>query len=452
MTSEEPPLDAAIRGLARGRAPARVLRDVWRPGTWTELDARIRSGHTWTRFERPTHDWLRATGPAVTPGGPRPTEGQLILALCAGEGLVREAALAHAPGRPAVLPLVAVRTADWADPVRARARHVLAAALPGADDRTLAVTVPVILRVGRRLRGAEATALLRDFLRTAPAATVTALLLNRDRPTRRLALDLAVERGLLGPGELARLAAYDEDVAVRDRAAGAALAAGVPDETLPLLLGARAGEVRSAGVTALRGAGRAAEAEPFLHDRSALVRACARWVLRQDGRDPLALYRAACADPATVPDRAPLGLAECGERSADLPSLWELTGHERATVRSSAVAGLRVLEVADHARLLPLLDDPAPGVVREAARALLPWADRLPEDELLRRTGPEQPLHVRVRALRLLREHGTAAYEETARRLTEDPDPVARLRFRRALGIEEARPRPADGRTRFWRF
>ncbi|MEV5971122.1 hypothetical protein [Streptomyces sp. NPDC051921] len=441
MTSQELPLDAVIRGLARGRALGTVL-DVWRPGAWLELDERIRRGYAWRGDGYPTHRWL-ATGarPAVPRGllgAPAPAEGELALALCDSDGRVRAAALPYAAERPAVLPLVAIRAADWAAPVREEAHAALAAALPGAEADALAVTAPVILRLSGRLRGGAAAALLREALRTAPPATVSALLLNRDRPTRRLALDVAVERRSLTPTELARIAAYDIDVAVRDRAATAALAAGVPDETLPLLLAARSGGVRSAGVTALRKAGRAAEAEPFLHDRSGLVRACARWALRQDGRDPVALYRAACADPATVPDRAPLGLAECGERGTDLPVLWELTGHERALVRTSAVAGLRVLDVADFARLLPLLDDPAPGVVREAAQALLPWADRLPEEELLRRTGPGRPAHVRVRALRLLRDHGSWAYTETAGRLAEDPDPVLRAQVRRALGIEEA--------------
>ncbi|MFF6778107.1 hypothetical protein ACFY8W_31800 [Streptomyces sp. NPDC012637] len=454
MTSEEKPLDAAIRGLARGGALARAV-ELWRPGSWLELDERIRSGYTWRGMGRPTHPWLAERGrPTVLRallGSPTPSEAELALALCDGDGRIRAAALPHAAGRPAVLPLVAVRTADWAAPVRDEAHAVLAGALPGADAGTLAVTAPVILRLRARLRGGTATALLGEVLRAAPPATVAALLLNRDRATRRFALDVGVERGLLTPAELAGLAAYDTDVVVRDKAASAALAAGVPDETLPVLLAARSGTVRSAGVTALRKAGRAAEAEPSLYDRSALVRACARWVLRQDGRDPLPLYRAACTGPATVPGRAPLGLAECGDRNAGLPVLWELTGHAHPLVRSSAVAGLRVLEAADHDRLLALLNDPAPGVVREAARALLPWADRLPEDELVRRTGPGRPVTVRVRALRLLRAHGSAAYEETARRLARDPDPELRTRIRRTLGIGEAVPRPAEARSRLWR-
>ncbi|MFJ9827915.1 hypothetical protein ACIRSU_26680 [Streptomyces sp. NPDC101160] len=437
MSSEEQPLGAAIRGLARGRKLARVI-DTTHPGAWTALDEGIRVAIGYGEIERPAHPWMSTSRlPAALRAAlraPAPTESQLALALCDPSGLVREAALPHAARHPAVLPLVAVRATDWAAPVRDRARELLAAALPGADAATLGTTAPVIIRLKSRLRGGEGVALLQDVLRTVPGETVSALFLNRDRPTRRLAFTAAVERGLLDARELARIAAYDDDAAVRNRAADAALAVGVPDETLPLLLGARSGAVRSAGVIALRKAGRTAEAAPFLYDRSGLVRACARWVLRQDGRDPLPLYRAACADAATVPDRAPLGLAECGDRKEDTAVLWELAGHEREHVRASAVAGLRLFE-ADFTRLLPLLDDPAPGVVREAARALLPWADRLPEAELLRRTGPGRPVHVRVRALRLLREHGSVAYQETARRLVEDPDPVVRMRARRALGV-----------------
>ncbi|MFD0371333.1 hypothetical protein [Streptomyces sp. NPDC127114] len=455
MRSEDTPLDAAIRGLASGaRKLARVV-DVTRPEAWTALDEGIRIAIGYGEIERPAHPWT-STGrlPAALRAvlrAPAPTEAGLALALCDPSGLIREAALPHAAGRPAVLPLVAIRTTDWAAPVREKAETVLAEALRGADAGTLALTAPVILRIRRRLRGGTAAALLDEALRAAPAGTVSALLLNPDRTTRRFAFGIAVERGLLTPAELARTAAYDGDVAVQDIAATAALAAGLPDDTLPLLLAARSGRVRSAGVTALRKAGRAAEAEPFLHDRSGMVRACALWVLRQDGRDPVARYRAACADPATVPDRAPLGLAECGDPKRDAEALWELSGHERALVRSSAVAGLRMFEVADFTRLLPLLDDPASGVVREAARALLPWADRLPEEEFLRRTGPGRPPHVRVRALLLLREHGSAVYEKTARRLLDDPDPVLRVRVRSALGIEEPAPRPQGGPGRFWR-
>ncbi|MET9625099.1 hypothetical protein ABZZ37_30600 [Streptomyces sp. NPDC006464] len=428
----------AARGLARGRRPARVL-DVADPRAWTELDETVREASA--RGVLAPHDRLTRGRPDLPPPwwtrpgsgrprlGSRPGEAELALALCDPDGRIREAALGHADSRPGVLPLVAIRATDWAPPVRERALGVLRTALPDAAPRTLAVTVPVILRVAGRRRGGAAGALLEELLGGCPEATLAWLLLNRDRATRRLALRVAVARGHLDAGRLARIAAADNDVVVQDVASDAAIAAmtaETEEEVLGLLLAGRTGRTRAAGVTALRRAGRTPEAEPFLYDRSAMVRACARWTLRQGGTDPLPLYRARCADPARATGRAPLGLAECGERGTDMPVLWELTAHADPVVRASAVAGLRSFEVSgrDRERLLLLLADPAPGVVREAARALEPVAALLPPAELARLTGPERPPHVRARALRLLAAHGGAVHAETAVRLVEDADPV----------------------------
>jgi hypothetical protein len=435
MTGEETPRDAVLRGLAHGRRLTDVV-DVWSPEGWLDVDQRVRDAYRRREPGLPRHDWLTTAGPHT----PEPTDGRLLLALCTSDGRIREAALAHAADRPVLLPLIALRTADWAGPVRERARAVLAAALPGAEAGTLRLAVPVILRGRHRERGDAAFRMLKETLATAPPEVIRTLFRVRDRATRLFALDLALDRGLYTAEELARIAAEDVHVGIRDRASTAVLAAGAPGESLGPLLASTCGRVRSAGVTALRRTGRADEAEAFLFDRSGLVRACARWVLRQDGRDPLSLYRAACADPATVPDHAPFGLAECGERATDLPVLWELTGHERPRVRASAVAGLRRFDVADLARLLPLLDDPSPRVVREATRTLRGWAGRLPEAELLRRTGPGRPAHVRARALQLLGAAGSAAYEETAGRLAGDPDQELRLRLR----YLRARPRTSS--------
>ncbi|MEU3075930.1 hypothetical protein [Streptomyces laurentii] len=435
MTGEETPRDAVLRGLAHGRRLTDVV-DVWSPEGWLEVDRRVRDAYRFGEPGLPRHDWLTATGP----GTPEPADGRLLLALCTSDGRIREAALAHAAGRPVFLPLIALRTTDWAGPVRARARAVLAAELPGAEAGTLRLAVPVILRGRRRERGDAAFRMLEKTLATAPPEAIHALSGVRDRATRLFALDVALDRGLYTLEKLAEIAADDIHVEIRDRASAAVLAAGAPGESLGPLLASTCGRVRSAGVTALRKTGRAAEAEAFLFDRSGLVRACARWVLRQDGRDPVPLYRAACADPATVPDHAPFGLAECGDRATDLPALWALTAHERPRVRASAVAGLRRFDVADLARLFPLLDDPSPRVAWEATRTLRAWADRLPEAELLRRTGPGHPAHVRARALRLLGAADSAAYEETAGRLAEDPDPELRLRLR----YLRARPRTSS--------
>ncbi|RAJ48540.1 MULTISPECIES: hypothetical protein [unclassified Streptomyces] len=104
---------------------------------------------------------------------------------------------------------------------------------------------------------------------------------------------------------------------VQDLCATAALAALDEEEAyedvLPPLLSAGNPRARSAGVTGLRRAGRPKRAEPFLGDPSALVCACARYVVRQQGGDPAAWYRERCAAPDTL--ELPPGPAECGNRA-----------------------------------------------------------------------------------------------------------------------------------------
>ncbi|MFE6226052.1 hypothetical protein [Streptomyces sp. NPDC057854] len=377
MTHEAEARQAAVRRLGRGLPLRRVL-DVTRPKAWADLDEDVR--HAVRRGAlTPSHAWLTGVrGPgwrglwerAAGRVREEPTEAGIALALCDPDGRIREAALTHAVGRPELLPLVAVRAADWAAPVRARALAVLRESLADASAGTLAVTAPVILRLGRRLRGGAATELLDGLLRKGDPDRVTRLLFAcRDGATRRVALAVALDRQLYSGRGLALVAAGDSDPLVQERAASAAVAADEPDATLAVLLGARAGRVRAAGVTALRRAGRHAEAEPYLYDRSGRTRACARWVLRQGGGDPVAAYRAACAG-ARIPARAPLGLGECGSRSVDAPLLRELTAHPDGRVRASAVAGLRLLDAVEPRLMEALLDDPEPAVVRAARRAL----------------------------------------------------------------------------------
>ncbi|MFJ8699037.1 hypothetical protein [Streptomyces ardesiacus] len=200
---------------------------------------------------------------------------------------------------------------------------------------------------------------------------------------------------LLRPAELADAAARDQDPVVQDLCATAALTAPRDEESyesvLPPLLSARNPRVRSAGVTALRRAGRSKQAEPFLSDRSALVRACARYVVRQQGGDPAAWYRERCKapnDPELLPG-AVIGLAECGNR-ADAGLLRPLLVHPAAGVRARAVAGLRALDCADVKQMRPLLDDPAAEVVRETATALLPSVGLLADPDMKLRTWAAQ--------------------------------------------------------------
>ncbi|MFE7463360.1 hypothetical protein ACFU6R_04555 [Streptomyces sp. NPDC057499] len=408
-TSEDVAYEAVAR-MAAGAAWDQAL-DVTDPESWIGLDFAVRE-LAWLRPEL-LHSNASPSGrrlsrdpdtsqPAVT-WRQKPGDAELALALCHPDGRIREAALDQAEERPALLALVVIRCADWAAPVRERARELLARTPP----HRLAEHAALTLRIGRRSRGGFAQELLTGALHTGPADRVEALLDSADRATARLAHRVVVERRLLPAARLARTAAHHRDVLVQDLCAGAAVAAlgeGGDEraaEVVETLLSARQPRVRSAGVTALRRAGRHADAEPYLTDRSAVVRACARWVLRQDGTDPVPLYRALCADPTARPAAA-AGLGECGARE-DAEQVRALLTHPVPGVRAGAVAGLRALDAVRVDDVRPLLDDPSAAVVRQATAALLPWADRVPRELLHGLLAEGRPRHQRVAAVRLLR-------------------------------------------------
>lgn len=420
---------AAAGRLAHGAAVGDVL-DVEDPEAWLALDQGVRADG-WYYPPDVTPRWEQARGGRALTAALRGSEPLgaplLVLALCHRDGRIRERALTEADRHPVVLPLVVVRCADWVGPVRDRARARLAQDI---DEGTAVALAPLALRIGRRHRGAFAVDLIGDVLRRAPRERLLPLFAHTDRAVRRFAYRIAVEERRLSPVELARTAARDEDIVVRNLCAEAALAAVAPDayeDVLEPLLVARDPRARSVGVTALRRAGRPERAERFLADRSALVRACARYVVRQAGGDPSAWYRERCAeagDPA-VPPAAVIGLAECGER-ADAELLWPLTAHPVAAVRARAVAGLRALDVTDVPRLAALLDDPAPGVVREVTQALAPSARALDVERLTRGLDPGRPRHVRVSAFRLLTAHDGLVRLRAAVALLDDPDEKVR--------------------------
>ncbi|MEU6577885.1 hypothetical protein [Streptomyces sp. NPDC046805] len=426
---------AAAMRLAGG-APLRSTLDVADPSDWLALDAGARE----VAWYRPQFlpEWEQSAPlPAdLTQLG----ESRLALALCHRNGRIRQEAVRQAARYPALLPLVAIRCADWAAPVREHARQLLCEALDADSAPDLA---PLILRVGRRDRGAFGVDVLGQILRRASHGQLVALFADPDRIVRRFAYRLAVESRLLRPAELARAAARDEDTVVQDLCATAALTTlgdeeAYGDVLLPLL-SARNPRTRSAGVTGLRRAGRSEQAEPFLSDRSALVRACARYVVRQQGGDPVAWYRERCTAP-DAPELMPgavIGLAECGNR-ADAGLLWPLLAHPAARVRARAVAGLRTLDCVDAKQLRPLLDDPAAGVVRETAVALLPSAKELPADWLLERTSSERPRHVRIGAFRLLDARGGIVGLRAAVGLLEDQD--AKLRTWAGQSVQRWHP------------
>ncbi|WP_351224087.1 hypothetical protein [Streptomyces sp. NPDC002133] len=96
-----------VERIAQG-APVHAALDVGDPAAWLDFDAEV-------RFQRPS---IRETGAAGTTHRPA-----LALALCHRDGRIRESALVQAAARPDLLPLIVVRTADWAAPVRGRTRR-----------------------------------------------------------------------------------------------------------------------------------------------------------------------------------------------------------------------------------------------------------------------------------------------------------------------------------------
>ncbi|MFJ3726178.1 hypothetical protein ACIPYQ_26930 [Streptomyces sp. NPDC090045] len=443
---------AAAAGLLAGRRLGiGGVRLPDRPAAWTAFDEEVRQA--------------RAHGTSL------PSYDRLETRLCHRDGRIREAALAEPD--PA-LPLVAIRCADWVPAVRKRARRVLGEALAADPARTLTELTPLVLRLGRREQGAWALERFEAALRAEdpvlapwwrparpatwwraerPAHTRTGeepdtvlawLRWNPDVATRRFATRITLDLGLFRVRELARRAAVEQDAVTGTLwtdAALAALAAGAPDDgpdradadaAVDALLGGHLPMVRAAGVTALRGAGRAAEAVHHLADRSGTVRACARWLLRQGGGDPYAYLRELVEDPDRITRYAVTGFAECAAR-ADAPLLRALLDHPVGAVRAAAVAGLRLLDVTDLALLRSLLDDPSPGVAREASVSLRASAGQLPADWLLARIAPGQPLTTRRAAYRLLFARGGVAGLRASVDLLSDEDPGLRMVARQRL-------------------
>lgn len=368
---------------------------------------------------------------------------------------LHRAAALHAP-----LDLVLIRCADWAPPVRGRARRVLARIVARHPVEALIQITPLALRLGRREHGAWAVQQLEAALtgRYSPLAAwwrpgrpsttwswnsltpaqradaLNRLSRGRDLPARRFATRLVTEAGGTGVRELARRAALEPDPVTARLWTDAALrsmAADGPDQAaIDTLLAARGPMVRAAGVTALRGAGRAFEAERYLADRSGLVRACARWVVSRAGGDPAGDYLALITAPGRVSPHAVTGFSECAKR-ADAPLLRPLLDHPAGAVRAAAVAGLRRMDDAtDDVALLPLLEDPSASVTREASLSLLQVARRLDDDHLTERIGPDRPPHVRRAAYRLLRGQGGIRELRASVALLADPDPGLRTAAR----------------------
>ncbi|ATZ27706.1 hypothetical protein SLAV_29605 [Streptomyces lavendulae subsp. lavendulae] len=376
-----------------------------RPGDWTDFDRTVRlpRGH----------------------GHGACDDARIEVRLCHPDGRIRQAALG-APDAP--LPLIAVRATDWVPAVRTRARQVLEQVLAADPPGTLRALTPLVLRLGRREQGAWALERFEAALHAEPSVLAD-LCGDADPPTRRFAARLSLRRAEPGPRDAARRAAAETDPATArlwtDAALAAMAARGPDDEAVDALLGARIPMVRAAGVTCLHRAGRSSEADRYLADRSGLVRACARWLVRQDGGDPYARCRALLADPERVGRYAVAGFAECAGRG-DAPLLRSLVDHPLDVIRAEALAGLRLLDNTDPALLRPLLDDPSPAVARQASLGLCGSAEQLPVGPLLELIAPGRPAHTRRAAYRVLHARGGVAGLRASVELLTDRDPALR--------------------------
>lgn len=318
----------------------------------------------------------------------------VALASLARDGRVRERAVATllaAPG-PAAVPLLVMRAADPVSQVRDRARAGLALLLADDPAGYLAAAFPTALVTEARRFGRYAVALVTAALLQAGPAAQLELLDSSDAATRRRVFDLGLGFAWWTCDALVVMAESDRSRRIRVLAAGAVCRDAVwtnRGDVLRRLARSRYGEVRATAVTGLLRTGQIEEATRYLADPAALVRPIARVAARRLGLDASAHYRAALvptdsnlggsAAPAPTDPHpggsaafagAVAGLAETGSAEDDGPQLEALLAHDDRRVRAAAVRGLRTLGAVDTARLVPMLRDPAPAVVREAALAL----------------------------------------------------------------------------------
>jgi hypothetical protein len=346
-------------------------------------------------------------GTPLVPGESEPL--RLLLAAMDRDGRTRQAAVEELAlhGGPLVAAALALRTADWVDPVRDRA---VAALLRRTAPDEAAAAVRLLLRLRRRSRAAETPEAYRGVL-AAPEArrAVRALAADADPLTRRFGVELALELGEFVRGDLVRTALRDPDQVCR-RLCAERLLEMDPDQA-GRLLWARSAAVRELAVAALPDDVPAARLTAPLADPARIVRAQARWRLYSRGEPPALAYRRQLlrcgpqSPPRLVAGLA-TGLGECGD-AADVPLLLRLAREVRTpwppVVRRAAVraAGRLAQQEGLLRHLGPLAMDPDPGVAREAFEALAKVAGEVPVETVwVGRTRPEPGVRKAAERLR----------------------------------------------------
>jgi hypothetical protein len=400
-------------GDDRGREDLLSFLRIATPQEWVGVDEAVReSGYA------PQRSLLKDVGNDLLGVG---------LATMDASGYRRETAVRRITDLedPLVGAFLALRTVDWVEPVAELSRSALIDRVR-TDLETAAFAAPLLFALESRIRAATTTDAILDAVAADPQLQ-RRLLTSTDVRTRRRALELALVGGALASEELVSLALHDPDTVVATSAGGAAVArarqAGDPD-ALARLLGGRAA-VRRAVLEDLAPGPEAVElAESHLFDRSPLVRGAAQSVVRRAGGDPASAYRRSFE--ASV--RVAISVFELGYVGGpgDMPTIVNALGSPDAAVRRAAVhAASRRAGPELPSLLIPLLDDPSPGVVRAAERRLRPFVksiDRSVIDGLL--ASPEP--HVRRAVFRLLRRR--SPHERLEANFKGLADPEERLR------------------------
>ncbi|MEV4350764.1 HEAT repeat domain-containing protein [Actinoplanes sp. NPDC049596] len=405
MTAEEILQRAARRGgealaellpaLAEGRVDLAAL--IARPRLLSDLDACSRRA-VWlpAPIRQPEAYFLQSPSPLTA-----------ALASMSRDGRIREravAVLAESP-EPGLIPFIVLRCGDWAAQVRGPARSVLSAVLAADLARFLPAALPMAAYTAARGRGGWAMTHLRRRVTEAFDDIGPALMRSRSPRERRLAFEVGVSLRRWIYDDLVGWARREKDPFIRRLSLDGVIATADVD-VLRSLVRSRFSGVRATALVGLAKLGLDAEVAALMDDPTPLVRAYAR----SRATDPLAHYRAAVAADPTPATVAALG--EVGHY-ADAALLTPLLAHGDAQIRAAAVRALAAVDCLPVDAVTPLLRDPSPSVVREAAGALrghrlpaAPWSLLTdPRPEVRRgayRALAGGDLHARLRAALLL--------------------------------------------------
>lgn len=376
-------------------AALRILEQV-DDREWFSLDACVREFHVW----RHVPDGTRFAAAAE---GPHP---DLIMGLISGHpnGFERQAAVERlcAMGAQA-LPWLLVRSVDWVEPVRVRARAGVRACLVDENASRVIGLLPLIDRWRGFSRAHSLADEIEAFLLRQSDETLMTGLLFGDPRSRRYLLALLTRHGRATPGPLSVLA-RSHDVVLRSMAADAIFA----DSSIDL------DPIRAGFLDDPRGALRALALDYFarrdrarmhaelwagVHDAHRRVREIARRHLGR-GHDFLELARRALRGDEVPTVGAVRALEELGH-----PRDWELLVRALdgpTGVAKAALPALKRLERnATRELRLMMVGDTRSGVSRVAARGLIHevWASDAPHlDAFL----ASEHLHVRRHALPLV--------------------------------------------------